>query len=285
MQPILLNLGPVSIYSFGLFLALAFVVGSFYIWREGRGEFDEEILLDLMFLVIIAAVLGARSFYIFSHFEIFDFNPLRWIHFFIYPGFSFWGGIIGGLLAAIWFTKRRKISFWRSADFLVLGVAFGQILGQIGCFLDGCTVGKTTTLPWGQEVMGFLGKRHPVAFYDIFASLLIFLIVLRVYRWIFTQRRQKEGSAALAYLILISLFSFPLEFLKEGGVYLYNLKINQWVALGFFWGAIGLWCRRLRSIRQDLLSIFNFFQQRITGFKKQTTKVVNKDKSEGGNSG
>lgn len=262
MYPVLFSLGPINIYSFGVFLALAFLVGAFFVWRESRNELDEELLLDAIVMVTILAFLGARFFYIFSHFPNFNFNPLRWIHFYLYPGFSFWGGVIGGLLGMVWFARWKKASFWRLADFLVIGVALGQILGQMGCFLNGCTVGKVTTLPWGQAVVGFLEKRHPVAAYDALAALVIFLAVFRVHRWIFAQKRKREGSSILAYLTLLTLFSLPLEFLKEGGVYLFLLSLNQWVALFFFVSASSLWYLRMRNLRQDLFLILTFLKER-----------------------
>ena len=261
VYPILLKLGPINIYSFGVFLALGFFIGAFYFWREGKNEFEEEVILDATLAVAISAFLGARLFYILSHFANFQFNPLHWVHFYLYPGFSFWGGVIGGLSVITWFAQRKKISFWRLADFLALGVSLGTIFGQIGCLLNGCTVGKLTAFPWGREAFGFLGKRHPVTFYDALVALLIFFVVWRIFRWIFAQRRQREGSAAFFYLILLPALSFPLEFLKEGELYFYNLALNQWVALFLFAVVSILGYRHWRSFTKDVSSAFNFFRQ------------------------
>lgn len=265
MFPILFSLGSINIYSFGVFLALAFVVGAFYVWRQSRNELEEELIFDALVIVVLFAFLGARLLYIFSHFANFNFDLLRWLHLYLYPGFSFWGGVVGGLGGTFWFAQRRKISFWRLADFLVLGASLGQIFGQIGCFLNSCTVGKVTNLPWGIPVLGLLGKRHPVAFYDLLAAIFIFFVLIRVYRWIFIQRQQRESSAILAYLTLLSLLSFPLEFFREGGVYFYNLSINQWLAIVFFLGAVILWSGRLHNLLKDILGgsqFNNWFKRR-----------------------
>lgn len=244
MYPVIAVLGPINIFSFGVFLALSLLLGAFYAWREGRSEFEDELILDAVVTVVLAALVGARAVYIFSHFPTFNFNLLRWIHLYLYPGLSFWGAIIGGLFGLLWFTKRRRISFWRIADFLAIGSAFGQIFGQIGCFLNNCTVGKVTNLPWGLATIGFLDRRHPVALYDTVAGIFIFVIVLKVYYWIFAKRRQREGSTAIAYLILLSFFSLPLEFLKESGLYFYGLNLNQWIALFLFIISAGFWYNR-----------------------------------------
>lgn len=255
MWPILLSIGPVNIYSFGVFLALAFVVTAFFIWREGRAEFKEELIFDALLLSAIFVLLGARLVYIFSHFPVFGFDLLRWVHFYLYPGFSFWGGVAGGLLSAFWFASRQKVPFLRLADFLVLGAALGQIFAQLGCFLDGCTVGRVTSLPWGLPALGFLEKRHPVAIYDLLMAIFIFLILTRVHHWIFRQKKQREGSIVLAYIAFLALFSFPLEFLKEGGLYFYNLNLNQWFALGFLTGTVVLGYRRWHNFAGNLLTV------------------------------
>ena len=277
MHPILFSLGPIHIFSFGVFLTLAFLAGSFYVWREGKNELGDELILDTILVVLILALLGARLFYIALHFTNFNFNLLRWIHFPLYPGFSFWGGVIMGLLGVVWFTKRKKVSFWRMTDFLVLGVALGQILGQIGCFLDGCSVGRVTALPWGMTTVGFLGKRHPIALYETLIAILIFLLVSRVYRWIFSQRHQREGSAFLAFFTLLGLFSFLLEFLKEDGVYFYSLSLNQWIALAFFFGSGVIWYWRLRNLKKDIISTGLFFRKKIFSFKKNEKIIPTTD--------
>lgn len=260
MYPILFSLGPINIYSFGALLFLAFLAGTFYVWREGRREFEQELLLDALVVIIVTALLGARLFYIFSHFENFGIYFLRWIHVFLFPGFSFWGAILGGISGTFWFARKKKLSFWRLGDFLALGAAIAVIFGQIGCFLNGCAVGKITNLPWGMTVMGFLWKRHPVALYDILAATLIAFVTLKVYRWIFGEKRRRKGSAALVFLSLLAFFSFPLEFLKVSTVYFYGLSLNQWIALVLFTSATSLWYLRLRSFRKDIFLIQGFLK-------------------------
>lgn len=268
MYPILITLGSIKIYSYGLLILLGFSAGSFYIWREGKNEFHQEQLLDTVLVVTVAALLGARLLYIVTHFIDFYFNPLRWFHFYLYPGFSFWGGFLGGMAGAIWYTKKRRISFWRMADFLVLGAAVGQIFGQIGCFLNGCTIGKASSLPWAMTTLGFLEKRHPVALYDTSAALLVFLVILRVNHWIFARRKLREGIAGLAFITLTAAFSLPLEFLKEGGVYFYGLDLNQWIALFVFVAGGSLFYSRSRNIKSDILLAISFFRHKSFFSKK-----------------
>lgn len=267
MYPILATLGSFEIYSFGVFILLGFLAGSFYIWREGKNEFHQEQLFDTVLVVTVSALLGARLLYIFTHFTDFYFNPLRWLHFYLYPGFSFWGSFFGGIAGTIWYTKKIKVSFWRMADFLVLGAGLGQIFAQVGCFLNGCTVGKPSSLPWAMATLGFLEKRHPVAAYDTLAAMIVFLILLRVSRWIFAHRRQREGTCGLTFITLAAAFSFPLEFLKEGGVYFYGLDLNQWIALFVFTAGGGLFYSHLRNIKGDISLTIKFFQHKVL-FKK-----------------
>lgn len=267
MYPILFSLGPINIYSFGVFLFLAFIAVSFYVWREGKNELEEELIFDALVISTLGLLLGSRLLYIFSHFSSFNFDLLRWVHLYLYPGFSFWGAVLGALLSLFWFTRVRKVSFWRLADFLVLGAALAQIFGGMGCFLSGCVVGKETTLPWGISALGFLGKRHPAAIYDMLAAMAIFILILRVHRWVFPQKRRREGSVFLAYLILLTFFAFLLEFFRVSTVYLYDLTLNQWLSLLLLVGAGATCYGRLRHLTGDIRFGFAFLKRQIRRLK------------------
>lgn len=267
MYPILFSSGPINIYSFGVFLFLAFIASSFYVWREGKNELEEELIFDALVISTLGLLLGSRLLYIFSHFSSFNFDLLRWIHLYLYPGFSFWGVVLGALLSVFWFARVRKVSFWRLADFLVLGAALAQIFGGTGCFLSGCIVGEETTLPWGMPALGFLGQRHPVALYDLFAAIVIFFLILRVHRWVFPQKRRREGSVFLVYLMLLASTVFLLEFFRVSTVYLYDLTLNQLAALLLLVGAGVVWYGRLRHLPDDVHFGFVFLKRQIRRLK------------------
>lgn len=259
MHPILLNLGSINIYSFGVFLVLALIMGLFFTWREARNKLDEELIFDASVTVVFLALVAGRLTYIFSHFTNFNFDLLRWLHIYLYPGFSFWGAVSGGLLGAVLFASRQKVSFWFLADYLALGTSLGQIFGQVGCFLNDCVIGKETNLPWGLSTIGFIGKRHPVALYDLIAALIIFLVLLRLYRWTFSQKNGKAGALILMYLTLLILSSLLLEFYRESELYFYNLSLNQLIALAFLVPTGIIWYVRLDKSVSDILLLSSRF--------------------------
>ncbi len=246
MYPILLSLGPLKIYSFGLFLLLAMVVGAFVIWREGRREnLDEEKLIDLLLFEAAFGLLGARIYYLITHFSDFGFSPFRWLLFSHFPGLSFWGALLAGVVGAFIFARRNGWSFWQVGNILVLGVTLGQAIGSIGAFLSGSAYGIVTALPWGVPMIGLLGRRHPVQLYDFLATLLIFVALLKF-----------KNQRFLIYFLLFGLSQFFLEFLRGDSVYFFGWRVTQVISLFFIIISGALLYKRLgRSPKLDILLV------------------------------
>ncbi|MBI4999869.1 prolipoprotein diacylglyceryl transferase [Candidatus Gottesmanbacteria bacterium] len=255
MFPILLTFGPLKIYTFGIFLALAVIAGSFIVWREGRNlKFDEEKLLDLLLYVGIFGLAGARIYYLLLHFDSFGWNPFQWLLIFHFPGLEFIGAIIGGLLGLLIFTKKTRWPVCQMGDFLVLGVSLGEAIGRIGAFLSGSAYGVLTTLPWGVPMVGLLGRRHPTQIYESLAALLTFVILLRFKK--FWQQKNLTGGNFLLYFLLFGLTRFFLEFFRGDSVYFRGWRTTQIVCLVFIiWAVILLYRRLGRSVKTDALAI------------------------------
>jgi phosphatidylglycerol:prolipoprotein diacylglycerol transferase len=167
-----LNLGLIKISSFGLMVALAWIVGVFIFWLIGRQEqADEEALIDLAFLASLGGLIGARVFYLLGHWQ--NFGVFDWFRIYSRPGLDWLGFLFGFFLVVYRFCLGKKWSFVKMGDLLVIPLALSESLGRIGCFLNGCVVGKVTRMPWGTLVSGYAGKRHPVAIYQ---SILVFII-------------------------------------------------------------------------------------------------------------
>lgn len=245
MYPILFSFGPVTVYSFGLFLFLAFFAAIFTIWLHGRREgFDEEQLLDGCLFVSLWGVIGGRLGYFFAHWKLFSLANL--IFLWRFPGFS-WLAAMGVGLAGLWvFSRRNKLDFPKLFDLIVLGLALGEALGRIGAFFSGTAYGKPTNLFWGVFQVGLLEKRHPVQLLSAGACLAIGIILLRL-----KKKRRFAGFLGLAFLGLRGGVLFWLEFLKEGGVYWGRVKLGQAVAFLVAVGATVLIYQK-KSFQQDL---------------------------------
>ena len=107
MFPVLFSIGNFAVSSFGVFLALGFLLAVFLIWRLSRAwDLDEEKVLDLTLLTFLGGLIGARVYFVMEHWDFFAANFTKAILFYKFPGFSFWGGVLGGWLTLFYFSKR-----------------------------------------------------------------------------------------------------------------------------------------------------------------------------------
>jgi phosphatidylglycerol:prolipoprotein diacylglycerol transferase len=147
MHPVLFRIGPLPIHSYGLMLAVSFLFG---IWlssaRAKKKGLDPNVISDVGFWIIIAAIVGARIYYVFLHFDEFAgnfgavFNPFHGQTVGI-GGLVMYGGLIGAVLAGTIYFKVKKAPFLPYADAIAPSVGFGIFLTRIGCFLNGCCFG------------------------------------------------------------------------------------------------------------------------------------------------
>ncbi len=206
MFPVLFSLNKFSVSSFGIFLSLGFIFGVFLIWRLARAwDLDEEKILDLTLLTFVGGLIGARIYFGISHISEFAQSPLNLILFTKYPGFSFWGGFLGGWLTLYYFVRRQKIDFWQIADIAAVGFLGGLILSDLGCFLGGCGAGGITHSFLGVPMIGLVGKRWPVQIVEAF---LLTLVLLNV--WGRATHFHQRGKIISLSLILIGLVKLIL---------------------------------------------------------------------------
>src|SRR3989344_1827087 len=111
MLPVLLDLKFIKIYTFGVFLVLAFFWSSFLMWRNIRlSSHKEEEIFDGIFIAIGGAVFFGRLLYVILHFDKFGFNLARFILINGYPGASLYGAVIGGIIVFYLYCVMHKIS-------------------------------------------------------------------------------------------------------------------------------------------------------------------------------
>lgn len=247
MLPVLFSAGPLTIYTFGFFLAVGFFLAAFIIWRRlfDLGFKEEKIIDGIIFSAFWGLILS-RVFYIFQNFEKFGFFLGRWVFFGRYPGFSFWGALIGTILGWFWFCRWQKWDFWRVADEVTFGILPFLFLAQLGAFFDGTGGGKPTSMPWGVFFPGSLVRQQPLCLFMAIFLFLIWVFLLKIERqwrtWSW-YKSQAPGFIALISLGLIFLANFPLAFLKESRLYFYWLEIILSLVGGVASAAI-IWRKR-----------------------------------------
>lgn len=234
MYPILCQWGPVTIYSYGVMLAIAVLVCSFLASREARTMgIRPEVIFDLVFWLVISGILGARLFYILLNYRFFLDHP--WEMLMIQKGGLAWhGGLIAATWAGIWFVRRSKkgLPLAATLDLVAPYVALGEAIGRVGCFLNGCCYGREVW--WGIYFPVHHARLHPTQLYSM-AGLLVLFFILKRYRKVSTI----PGDVFVFYLFGASLLRFVIEFFRaDHDVLIGGLSIFQWVCLGLILVAV-----------------------------------------------
>lgn len=227
MQPILLSLGKFNIYSWGFMLALAILIGTLLLVKKSNQEgIDGNTIIDFVIWIVSGGVIGARLFYVLVYSpKYYLANPLKIIALWE-GGLVFYGGLLGGAIAATYFIKSRKLDFWVIGDLVAPYLSLGYGFVRIGCFLNGCCYGKETTLPWGVEFPQLIGYRHPTQIYSSISGFLIFIILVILY-----QRKRFHGQVILIYGILYGITRFIIEGLRENLEVFAGITVSQLISV------------------------------------------------------
>ncbi|MEW6619276.1 MAG: prolipoprotein diacylglyceryl transferase [bacterium] len=252
MHPVFLKIGPITIYSYGVMLAMAFATGIYLAQKRAKNiGLNSKIIIDLGIYILIGSIIGARLLYVLTNLDEYKSQPLQII--FSRYGFIFYGGLIGATIVSIWYLKKQKLPVWEIADVVAPSIAIGQAIGRIGCFLNGCCYGKPTTLPWGVMMPGSnpldLTPLHPTQLYSSLANLLTFLILS--YLW---QKRKFTGQIFLSYLILYSIARFMIEIYRgDNPEMLFHLTLSQIISI--FIGLVAMTIYGRKEIGNRQISI------------------------------
>ena len=175
-------LGPAYIYTWGLTAAIGVLVAIWMVekkvvsgqWSVVSRMITEDKFWSLAILLIISIFLGARVSYILETWSYYTADPLAALRLWE-GGFSFFGGVAGGLLASWIWSKKYKIDFLHLGWIFTPAWLFGLFFGRIGCFLIHDHLGKPTNLPWGIFIQG--AYRHEPALHEVLWVLLIIIIL------------------------------------------------------------------------------------------------------------
>ncbi|QGT98754.1 Prolipoprotein diacylglyceryl transferase [Candidatus Syntrophocurvum alkaliphilum] len=211
MQPVLFEIGSVEVYAWGTMLAIAVIIGITGVRKLFEKEgLDKEIVIDMVIVMVVAGIIGSRLGYILLYeLDTFLENPLMF--FYLSSGGLIWyGALIFGFLAFLFFIIRKGLDFWKTADIFAPFVALGYAIVRIGCFLNGCCYGEVTESALG-VVFPFVDNllRHPTQLYATVLNLILFLFLI----W-FYPRRRFSGQVFLLYLIGYSIYRFTVDFYR-----------------------------------------------------------------------
>jgi phosphatidylglycerol:prolipoprotein diacylglycerol transferase len=148
MHPILFEFGPITIYSYGFFVALGFLT-ALIIARifAKKNDIDQQLISDMISTILVSALMGARVLYIIINFKYYQHNLIAMFKIWD-GGLVFYGGFIFAVTGSYIFMKYKKMNLWKTADIISPGIALGHSIGRLGCFSAGCCYGKECSYPW-----------------------------------------------------------------------------------------------------------------------------------------
>lgn len=235
MYPILVKIGPLSIYTYGFFIALGFLAGIFFAVKEAKrlGE-DPDMIMDLCFYILVSAIIGSRLFYVLTNPRPFLDNPVE-IFKVWNGGLVFYGGFIAALITGIVYLKTKKIPVMKTTDILAPSISLAHFFGRIGCFFAGCCYGKYCELPWAvtfnnPESLAPIGiPIHPTQLYAAASNLMIFFFLL-----FFRKRKKFDGQVFWIYVLLYGTTRSIIEIFRADfrGAFLFDIfSISQVVGI------------------------------------------------------
>lgn len=213
MKNELFSIGPITIYGYGLMIAIgimaAYLVGEY---RAKKYKLEPDHVFYYVIWCVIGGFGGSKLLYFITDIKNIIADPGIMLNF--SDGWVVYGGIIGGILSAMLYSKIKKLNFLAYFDILIPSVALAQGFGRIGCFLAGCCYGRETHSPIG---IVFHESSYAPNGISLLPTQLIssglnfahFFILI----W-FAKHKKAEGQVGALYLILYSIGRFILEYYR-----------------------------------------------------------------------
>lgn len=263
--PIFFEVGPLAVRWYGVLIASAVLLGvtlSQYLAK--RRQVNPDIIGDVAIWLVIAAIFGARAYYVLFQWQEYSQNPGDIIAIWR-GGIAIHGAILGGILALLVFSRLNKLSAWQLMDIFAPSVALGQAIGRWGNFFNSEAFGTPTNLPWklfippSRRPLEYIqfDYFHPTFLYESIWNFLVFLGLLWLFFWGLKHRdRLKVGTLALLYFISYSLGRIWIEGLRTDSLMFGSLRIAQLISfVGIIVGIWGLiWLYKFRRSLPDVIN-------------------------------
>jgi phosphatidylglycerol:prolipoprotein diacylglycerol transferase len=267
MHQVLVNIRGLALHTYGVLIAVGFLLGIVLAAREAkRGGIEQARMLDLCFWILVFGLLGARVLYILTNLGDYatscrdgiatgGLRNILWSCSSVFHvwegGIVFYGGFIGATLAVLFYTWRHHMPFLRTADALAPSLALGHFFGRLGCWSAGCCFGKIchwsfgARFPRGSLAFEDLAARglvelgqartpplHPTQLYEALGELVIFIVLALVLK----RRKRFDGQILLGYLMLYPILRSVIEIFRGDAARKYVVEVatprlNAWLGL------------------------------------------------------
>lgn len=225
MHRVLIEIGPVTVYTYGFMLAVSFLFG---VWVCGKRApahgFTRDQIYDSAIPVLLSGLAGAKLAYVLTSLDEVSFHWRDWLSL-VRGGFVYYGGVLGGAAGAIWWARRKGFPVLAFGDACSPGMGFSLAIGRLGCWLNGCCYGRPVA--WGLRVPELADglARHPVQLYEAAGALAIGLALLKAR----PREPARHGATFGLFLAAYAALRFGLEFLRDDprGPELAGLSVSQ----------------------------------------------------------
>ena len=246
MHRVLFQIGGLTVYSYGVMLAVGFIVATVVARHRFKLQYkNPDIILDFVLAAVVGGIVGARLFYVIGNWSEFS-GHLGKIFTINMSGLVFYGGLILGLALVVAVGLWKKVRFWSIMDLAGLTIPLALAFGRVGCFLNGCCYGKpATTLP-------FLGvtfptaipavPRYPTQLFELVLDVALFSLL-----WWKKDSFARDGTVFWLFAGGYGLIRFSLEFLRAHNVAGAGLAF-QLMSLALFFAAAAVLLFRYRLL-------------------------------------
>ena len=237
---IALQIGFLTIRWYGVLICLGMLIGIFlarYLAKK-RGLDGDEVY-NLALVILPAAVIGARLYYVAFSWDLYADNPINALKIW-HGGLAVHGGFLAALIATYIYLKIRRQSFLSWVDAFMPSLALGQAIGRWGNYFNGEAYGRETDLPWAIYVDG--AYHHPTFLYESLWNTGVFLFLL----WLF-KKNKRSGTVFAFYLMCYSFGRFWIEGLRTDSLMLFDtVRVAQLISIILFicGAALLFWLRK-----------------------------------------
>lgn len=264
MHPVLFKIpifGGLTIFTYGVLVAIAFLAGIFFVTYEARrvGE-DPAKVLDLVFWIIVAAIIGSRAYYVLvTNPKLVTSDPLSLIKIWK-GGLVFQGGVIGALIVGVYWVLRHKLPVWKYMDIFAPAIPLGHFFGRMGCFMSGCCYGRPAPFEsWYSVVFPIDASSfapqgiplYPTQLMDGFGELIIFFGL-----FFFRKHKKFDGQVMALYMFTYAVLRFVVELFRSEenrNIVFGWLSAAQIVSFAMIIFALWIWIRNRKKHKVEAI--------------------------------
>lgn len=247
MFPVLIQIGPIIVYSLWLFAGIGFLLGVFiFTHLANKKRLNINFIYNHSFSLFLWALIGARVLFVIRNFPYYfpEFNTQTFTHsLFIWDkGLSLAGGLLGIISALLYYAHKEKEQAKKWFDILTISVLFALSVGHIGTFLDGSAYGNVTSLPWGMifdnPSIKYAVPIHPTQIYSFLFTIILAILLFFYYR----KKRPTAGKTTYIGVGIYAFFLFLQGFVRGDDVLnIAGLREEQWLSIIILMILIGVY--------------------------------------------